>query len=554
MGNIILLSERLKDLIRAGEVIERPSSVLKELIENSIDARSTNISVEIQKGGKRLIAVSDDGEGMGKEDALMSIKRHSTSKLRSEEDLSEIRTMGFRGEALPSIASVCKLRILTAPKGVSPGTSIEAEGGIINDLREAPSEGTTVEVRELFFNTPARRKFLKTETTENAHMIRIITKYALSFPEIGFRLVTDGRESLILPRASGLRERISQAYGPEFLDGLIEARAEGGGMRLKCFFSALGNFRNSKTHQYVFINGRPVKDPSLSHALYGAYEGRAPEGRHPAFFLFLELDPRRLDVNVHPKKESVRFEEKDSVYRFVAGSLKAQLRKKPKGSFSMPEKASPYDSQKTYPEAGPPEDEAFGVSEGPGLSFRAEMPFIYIGETFIAYPEDGGLSLLDHHAAHERVLYEKLLEGPPLSPRPLLFPVRIKLSHMEHAVITKNSAVLREMGLEIEDFGHETVLVRALPDGLEGGDLRGILSDVAHELSLGKEALGAKEAAASKIACHSSIRGKRLLLKEEFMALLEGLGKTKNPSECPHGRPTKIKFSISELKKLFGRK
>jgi DNA mismatch repair protein MutL len=554
MSKIIVLPDGLKDKIRAGEVVERPASVVKELIENSLDAGSKNISIEILRGGIKLISVSDDGEGMEGDDALLSLKRHATSKISSADDLFNIRTLGFRGEALPSIASVSRLTLLTAPKGSSSGVSISVEGGSITDVRDAPGRGTSIEVRDLFFNTPARRKFLKSPSTELLHIINTVTKYALSFPDAGFGLKAEGHESIALPPASGLRERLMQIYGGEFLDGLIEMEDKEGDMRLKGFFSSPANLRNSKFHQFIFINGRPVRDSSILHAIYHSYDGILHKGRHPIFFIFAHIDPAKVDFNVHPAKQEVRFQDKDSLYKFLLNALRgAQSRKKTEDNIT------PWtgETSVSYPPAtGIRQIGEFSVSEAVGeLSYGAEVPFIYIGETFVAFSGKGSLTLLDHHAAHERVLYEKLLSGIDLNSYRLLFPKQATLSHREYMVIVKNIELLSEFGLEVEDFGKDTVIVRSIPEALNEADIRVILLDVAGAIEEGTPpGKTLKEDIAAKVACHSSIRGRRILGKGELLSLLESLEKTENPGQCPHGRPTRITYSMDELKRLFKRK
>ncbi|MDH5203208.1 MAG: DNA mismatch repair endonuclease MutL, partial [Nitrospirota bacterium] len=327
MAQIKIIPHDLRNKIAAGEVIERPASVVKELIENSIDAGSTDIKIEVLYGGKRLIKVSDNGTGMDSEDALLCFERYATSKLFSEEDLFNIRTMGFRGEALSSIASVSKVKLVTAPKDISQGVSIEIHGGEVKAVKDSPSFGTTVEVKDLFFNTPARKKFLKKNTTELLHIIDRVTEEALAHYSIGFTFISDNYETMNIPFASGIRERIMQIYGDEFLDGLIEVNAETENLTIQSFVSKGANFRNSKSHQFLFINRRPIRDPSIAHAVYRAYEGMLPHDRHPVFFLFLSIEPGKVDFNVHPTKREVRFEDKEYIYRFVHNAIRDIMRK-----------------------------------------------------------------------------------------------------------------------------------------------------------------------------------------------------------------------------------
>ena len=568
MSRIKVLPIELRNKIAAGEVIERPASVVKELIENSIDAGSTDISTEILRGGKGLIRVVDNGEGMDREDALLCIEPHATSKLLSEGDLFNIRTMGFRGEALPSIASVSRMRLITGLRDALSGLSVEIEGGELKEVKDAPSMGTTLEIRDLFFNTPARKKFLKSDSTELFHIIDAVTKEALSHWEVGFRLFTGKQETMTLPRASGPRERILQTYGAEFLEGISEVNAETRGMKMTAFVTKGENFRATRSHQFIFLNRRPVKDQTVSHAVYSAYEGLLPQGKHPLFFLYIEIDPKTVDFNVHPTKREVRFEHKEEIHRFIAAGLRESLRTerdlrhapfaeapdwgKTSGPSGLPDFASGFPGPFSYA-ASPPS--GGGVSENVELRYRPSVPFIYLGDTYVAMAGRGGLTLLDHHAAHERVLYERFVQGVDLASHQLLFPVQLKLSHSEYRMLIENKDLLGGMGIEIDDFGHDTLIVRTVPEALKEADLRGILSDVAASLTEGtRPEKPLREAVAARIACHASVRGKEILSEEGLQRLLSDLEKTEHPDQCPHGRPTKVLFSLDDLKKMFKRK
>ena len=561
MPLIKVLPPDLRNKIAAGEVVERPASVVKELIENSIDAGSTYIKVDVLYGGKRLMRVSDNGAGMDREDALLCFERHATSKLSTEDDLFNIKTMGFRGEALPSIASVSKVTITTGARGFSSGVSIVISGGEVKEMKDAPSTGTTIEVRDIFFNTPARKKFLKSNSTELFHIIDTITKEALSHWGIAFRLTSDHKETITLPVASGPKERIMQVYGEEFLDDITGVDTKAAGLKMTAFFTKGDNFRNMKSHQFIFVNRRPVKDQSISHAVYKAYEGIIPRDKHPVFFLLLDIDPGTVDFNVHPAKREVRFEDKESVYRFVHETIKTSVkteRTEYARQFSeIPAMAFPAPHAGMYPssDASALSQTDPVVSETLELAYRATLPFIYLGDTFLAVSGKGGLTLIDHHAAHERILFEKFLKGINPGSHRLLFPKQIKLSAKEYRVLLDNADILRDFGIEADDFGHETVLVRSLPDALDDADLRGILSDVASciiERIAPDKSL--KEALAARIACHNSVRGKEILNQEQLSALLSDLEKTDHPAQCPHGRPTRIFLSLDDLKKMFKRK
>jgi DNA mismatch repair protein MutL len=559
MPRIKVLPSDLRNKIAAGEVIERPASVVKELIENSIDAGSTDIRIDVLHGGKRLIRVSDDGAGMDRDDALLCFERHATSKLANEDDLFTIKTMGFRGEALSSIASVAKIHLVTGLRKDPSGVSVEILGGEIRQVKDAPALGTSIDVRDLFYNTPARKKFLKTTGTEIFHIIDTVTKEALSHPGIAFRLTSDNQDTVQLPVSSGRKERIMQVYGEEFLSGLTDISAETMGIKMEAYVTKGGNFRNTRSHQFIFLNTRPIKDPALSSAIYKAYEGILPQGKHPIFFLFLDIDPGKVDVNVHPTKREVRFEDRESVYRFILTNIREAVRREraayTKEFIAPPAGAAGEMHETAHQNSFHAEGPASMIAESLELSYRMHLPHLYLGDTFLAVSGKGGLTLIDHHAAHERVLYERLLSGMNLNSHRLLFPRQIKLSPKEYRALMGSLDIIRDFGIDIDDFGFDTVLVRSLPDAFETADMRGILADAAACILKGiAPGKSLKEELAARIACHSSVRGKAILNQEEVAQLIADLEQTKHPDQCPHGRPTRIFFSLDDLKKLFKRK
>ncbi len=560
MPQITVLPTDLCNKISAGEVIERPASVVKELLENSLDACSTEITIEVSRGGKRLIRVSDNGVGMDRDDALLCFTRHATSKITKYDDLFNISTLGFRGEALPSIASVCRLRLVTGLKGEAAGVSLELHGGELKDIKDAPSAGTSFEIKDLFFNTPARKKFLKADGTELFHIIDIVTKEAISHPETAFTLFAESAETFRLARASGLRERIMQVYGEEFLAGLIETSAGMEGLQMHAFFSNSARFRKTRSHQFIFLNRRPIRDQSVAHAVYKAYEGILPPDRHPIFFVFLKIDPQKVDFNVHPTKREVRFEDKEAIYRFVVAHLRDAIRaghKEYAAEFMKPEAeaATSYSKEADRPYLQPASFGASVTAEHPEFPYRASLPHIYLGDTFVAISGKGGLTLLDHHAAHERVLFERLLQGMETESRQFLFPMQVQLSAREYSVLVKHKETIKTFGIEIDDFGNNSVIVRAAPPELADADLPGILSDMASGLA-GEhtEARPLRYDIAARIACHASVRGRKILSPDEMARLLEDLEKTENPEQCPHGRPTRLFYSLSDLGRLFKRR
>ncbi len=583
MSEIKVLPLLLRNKIAAGEVIERPASVVKELVENSIDAGSSRIEISIVGAGKRLIRVSDNGTGMDHEDALIAFERYATSKISDEEDLCRIRSMGFRGEALSSIAAVSKVRLITAPKDENVASSqtgicVEIAGGELRDQKACPASGTTIEVKDLFFNTPARRKFLKSDTTENYHIIDTVSREALSHYDIGFILRLDGEETLTLSPAMSLKERIMQIYGKDFVDDMIEISADDGDYSLSAFIGKASNLRSNRNNQYLFINRRPIKDQSVNHAVYKAYEDLMQKDKHPVFFIFIDVDPQRVDVNVHPAKREVRFDDKTGIYNFIFGTAHKALMNSDmdflslasagetiRGTYSIGGTVRGTDYGRTGEEgrsslAG--ELDALGIeaiSESRELACDIETPFLYIGETFVAIPGDDGLTILDYHAAHERVNYERLLNKTDISSHRLLFPQQVKVGPKEYQVILENLQLLSNLGIEAEDFGHRTIFVRSLPDMLQDADIAGLLADTAGCLAgavseTNKSADPLYEVqrnVAARLACHASIRGREVPDRVRISELLKSLAVCDEPDRCPHGRPTRIRISGIELKKMF---
>lgn len=579
MNRIKVLPLLLRNKIAAGEVIERPASVVKELVENAIDAGSTRIDISIVGAGKRLIRVSDNGGGMDREDALLAFERYATSKISEEDDLFRIRSMGFRGEALSSIAAVSKVKLVTAPKGEDfsgsqTGLCIEIAGGELRSEKDCPASGTTIEVKDLFFNTPARRKFLKSDTTENYHIIDAVSREALSHYDIGFILRVDGEETLTLSPAMSLRERIMQVYGKGFVDDMIEASADDGDYSLRAFIGKVSNLRSNRSSQFLFINRRPIKDQSVNHAVCKAYENLIPRDRHPVFFIFLDIDPGRVDVNVHPAKREVRFDDKTGIYNFIFRSAREALRDSGMDFLSATQAGEAIgglysvgggiDQGRTteglsFPAEGHCATGIGTIAESPGLAYETGTSFIYIGETFVALPGDDGLTILDYHAAHERVNYERLLKKKDISSHRLLFPKQAKMGPKEYKVILENLQLLNDFGIEAEDFGHGTIFVRSLPEMLMDAEIGGLLADTAACLADGSSETTnsagplyeVQKSVAARLACHSSMRGREVPDRARISELLKSLAACDDPDRCPHGRPTRIRISGTELKKMF---
>jgi DNA mismatch repair protein MutL len=612
MPRINVLPLNLRNKIAAGEVVERPASVVKELMENAIDAGASRIEIDILKAGKRLIKVSDNGIGMDREDSLLAFERYATSKIKDESDLFNIRTMGFRGEALSSIASVSKVRMVTVQKSEvrsqksedkEIGTCVEIIGGEIKEIKDCPAIGTTIEIKDLFFNTPARRKFLKSDSTEKYHIIDTVTREAISHFQTGFVLRIDDEDVLNLSPASSYKERLVQIFGKDFVDELMETEAEDNQISIKAFLGKAANLRNNRNNQFLFINNRPIKDQSITYAVYKAYEELIPKDKHPIFFLFMGINPKRVDFNVHPTKKEVRFEDKGSVFNFVHQAAKKALKNGVMESqkagaieyWSNGETATQYIPQcsitPTHQYSG-----SVMISEPVSLydiiSYVGSIPFLYLGDTFVAIHEKNGLTIVDYHAAHERINYERLLQRTEHRRQKtedrgqrtdknslssdsltsvfcpiyrLLFPQQIKLQSSEYKVILDNLQVLNELGIELEDFGHSTLIIRSIPEFLRDADLNALMSDMAASLINEGQGLKVKgqgndmlepidsvrKVLAAKLACHKSIRGREVPDGARIAQLLKDLDEAENPHICPHGRPTRIFISMDELRKIF---
>jgi DNA mismatch repair protein MutL len=574
MPSIIILPLALQNKIAAGEVVERPASVVKELVENSIDAQSTKIEIDIKHAGRKLIRVSDNGIGMDDDDAITAFQRYATSKIREEADLFNIKTLGFRGEALSSISAVSKIRLSTIPTKAAEtdrqkdgGICVESAGGEIKEVKACPAAaGTTIEVRDLFFNTPARKKFLKSDTTENYQIVDMVTRQAIAHYQIAFNLTIDGKNIFNLPKASSEKERLLQIFGKELVDSLIESESSYGWISIKAFLSGDTQFRANKSNQYIFINKRPVRDTTVSQAVYRSYGDALSGGRHPVFFIFLSIDPQRLDFNVHPAKREVRFADKGAIFSFINYSLSQALKKELHYSEGLVkisgEKRDVFVG--SAPDSGLSYTSCQQVAENVPLyclDYMGSIPCIHLGDTFVAIAGGDGLTIIDYHAAHERINYEKLLKHADIPSYSPLFPYQIKLDPSQYKIILEKSKLLNEFGLEIEDFGHGTVIVRSMPTFLEGSDIHSLLSDIAASLANKMEEANdstpgpldsPRKILAAKIACHHSIRGHSEAPDGRRIAgLLRELDLTDNPNFCPHGRPTRIVISLNEIKRMF---
>jgi len=575
--HVKLLDAHLQSKIAAGEVIERPASVVKELVENSLDAGASRVEIIVEGGGLRRIAVLDDGWGLSREDLRMAIRRHTTSKISSEEDLSRIRTLGFRGEALASIVEVSKTTLISRDEGSPQATRLEVEGGVVRSERsEGRRRGTTVDVRELFFNTPARRKFLKSERTELFHIVRAVKRFALAYPEVHFTLRQGGRLVLESPPARDVREVIAQLYDAELARSLIEARAEGHELKVYGLIGPPQLARSDRSEQHLFVNRRFVRDTAVQYAITKSYEGFLKD-KHPIVFLFLEVDPELVDVNVHPKKEEVRFsnpklvqaEVKRAIVEALITKASIPQLKKPREAarrgfrLEPPVRAQELDLRRELVErtrpAPMPQPTGAGEAEDAKDRILGQLHGTYI---LVQTPE--GLELIDQHVAHERVLFEKYLSqlsSGEVRRQRLLIPLTLEFPPDLAELLERHLALLDErLGIGLERFGGGTFLLRDWPESLaEGltkeralGTLERVLEALEHGVDVSLEGL-AKQMAA-EFACGAAVVKGTPLSPEEMEHLVRELRQTKNPYRCPHGRPIIISYSLGDLERAFGRR
>ncbi|MEP3048539.1 MAG: DNA mismatch repair endonuclease MutL [Roseibium sp.] len=625
------LGEQVINQIAAGEVIERPASVIKELVENAVDAGATQIGIVTAAGGKTLMRVSDDGIGMLRDDLRLAIRRHCTSKI-SDDDLFDIRTLGFRGEALPSIGSVARLAILSRHKDEDHAWAIAVDGGKEHDVTPAArTSGTQVEVRDLFFATPARLKFLKSDRAEAAAITEIIKRIALAYPLVGFSLSGADRQAQTWPAARGAEphlSRIAQILGQDFVDNAMEIDAEREGVRLTGFAGLPTHHRGNAQHQFFFVNGRPVKDKLLLSGLRGAYADVLARDRHPVVVLFIDLEPGQVDVNVHPAKSDVRFRDSQLVRGLLVGAIKHALvqaghrsstsnaavaldalRAQGAGFQTGPERPTPQSgsyqggvgykrldpNQHWSPDAFRPQDTTnspaateFSENPQPGMKTQngfsdlavpsadarahdvpveAEKTRLPLGaaraqvhETYLISQTEDGVVIIDQHAAHERLVYERLKEAlakKDVARQILLIPEIIELPEEDAARLAERSEDLEKVGLSLEAFGPGAIAVRETPAILGDMDIQGMVRNLADELAEWETADGLKEKldhVAATMACHGSVRAGRRMRPEEMDALLRDMEATPLSGQCNHGRPTWVELKLSDIEKLFGRK
>jgi DNA mismatch repair protein MutL len=573
---IQILSDEMASRIAAGEVVERPASVVKELLENSLDAGATEISVWIEKAGTSLIRVTDNGEGMGREDLALAVERHSTSKLKNAEDLFRIATLGFRGEALPSIASVSKMEIRSRPPHSPSGHCARVEGGKKEEVREAAAPaGTTVEIREIFFNTPARRKFLKSPATELSHICDVINRMALAHPDVHFRLQHDGRNVADYIAVKDGKDRLHQVLGRDIARDLTALSWSQGDLAISGFLSfAPASFPNSR-YLITYVNRRYVRDRVLTHAVIHGYDTLLMKGQYPAVVLFLEIPFGDVDVNVHPAKYEVRFRRQTAVYEAVEQAIRYALKReakapsphvawrRPQPFTGVHEAALPYASAAPRDAPVPFRSEAFPMAAPlapPPEGFFSSMNVLgQILGCYLVCSSSRGLALIDQHAAHERVAFEKLrreLNHGAAQTQSLLIPQTLDLTAGELALLEKKLPMLERFGYLLEPVGRSAYAVTAVPAFLPEGDYRQALRQMVAELAEVDDSAKLRqhlEERLATIACHSVIRANRKLEMNEMRALLNDLDRVDFATQCPHGRPVLIEFSREDLDRMFKR-
>ncbi len=579
MGKVQVLPEAVARRIAAGEVIERPVSVVKELVENSLDAGARTITIELEQGGRARIAVVDDGEGMSREDVELAFRPHATSKIRNEEDLLRVATLGFRGEALPSIAAVADVEVSTCRRGDAAGSRLRLRGGERLALEDAGvPAGCRIEVRDLFFSTPVRRKFLKAPATEAGHVSQLVSRIALSHPEIAFTLLQEGRETLVLA-PSDLRTRIRRLLGREVEEALLEAVKGGDGRGRVSGFVTHPHFSLAHSRAlHFFVNRRLVRDRVLQHAVQSAYATLVPHGRYPAVVVFLDLEPEEVDVNVHPTKLEVRFRNAQAVHEAIGRTIRETLRsagiRPPAASVPMvAERAERYEAAAAAPSKQTPLGlEAPPVrlhlvpspAADPGAAPRGGRlaALRILGQVFDGYlvcEGDGEVVVIDQHAAHERVAFERLRAERArgrVERQALLVPQTIELGPGEADHLAAAGDELAELGLDVEPFGERTVRVRSVPALLRPNDVAALVLAIVADLSEDERTRAVEqrtEQILATMACHSVVRVGQKLSDVEIRALLEAMDSIDLGSNCPHGRPVATRMTRAELERRFGR-
>ena len=572
MGEIRTLPELLVNQIAAGEVVDRPSAALKELLENSLDAGARSVSVDLAEGGMRRMRVVDDGKGIDRDDLPLAVARFATSKIATLEDLERAATLGFRGEALASIGAVARLAIVSRRAEDRHAWRIACEAGQLSAVEPAAlAQGTTVEVEDLYFNTPARRKFLKSEATEFARCDEAFARIALSRPEVAFALAHNGRRSAHLPPESP-RARAARVIGEDFAQAAREVRAESPRLRLAGLVAAPGFTRPSRDDQYLFVNGRFVRDKVVAHAIREAYADVLHHDRHPAFVLFLDLDPALVDVNVHPAKSEVRFRESNAVHQFVFHGVSRALGETLGEAAAAPSSA-PYVPAFTQPSLGISQPsqryEALFATAVADEQQRPEAPaaaapllgyaLAQLHGIYILAQNQAGLVIVDMHAAHERIVYEALkgaLDAAALPAQPLLVPIPMTATPEEIEQAAAGRTELESLGFDVAAAGPRELVIRSVPALLADLDAAGLLRSVLREMrefGASRVLVERRNELLSTMACHAAVRANRSLTVPEMNALLRRMEETERAGSCNHGRPTWHQLAVADLDRLFMR-
>jgi DNA mismatch repair protein MutL len=604
-SKIHILSDDLINKIAAGEVVERPAAVVKELVENSLDAGATEISVIVKEGGRALIQVVDNGNGMNRDDALLAFQRHATSKISSAEDLEAIRTLGFRGEALASIASVSRVEMRTMEAGATEATWLQIEGSAPPEVSiGSGTTGTNIAVKNLFFNTPGRRKFLKSASTEYRQILAVMYRFAIAFSNVQFTFVHEDEIIFDMPIAASLSERIITLFGSRLREALIEINEKSPAVEISGVIGKQSTVRQARGEQYLYLQRRYITDKSLNHAVIAAYGEILAHGGFPFYAVFLKVDPSRVDANVHPAKMEVKFADDRLIYAILRNAVRRSLssaavvpvettlghaipqmnwplapefpateNEAPPGPSPSPAAnfrvhhpgrqlgfnlATPFPAQPIAPAATPPS--ANSTSDFGPSTADFSYPVWQIHNRYILSPTKSGLVIIDQHVAHERILYEHALEtferqNP--APQQLLFPVLVELSIEDFEMLTEFLPFLERLGFGIKYFGKQTMMIEAVPSGsryannLQDGK---ILLEIIDEFRRGKrEKLEIRDNVARSYACHTAVRSGDRLTVATMHALIDQLFRTKSPYFCPHGRPVMIQIPLEELDKRFGR-
>ncbi|MBU1752268.1 DNA mismatch repair endonuclease MutL [bacterium] len=600
LNRIQVLPEHIANKIAAGEVVQRPASVVKELVENSIDAESTKIIVEIVGGGRDLIRIADNGYGMSKEDVRLAFERHATSKITTVADLDTIKSFGFRGEALPSIAAVSQVEIVTCAKDAASGTLLRIDGGVVNEIQDigAPA-GTDIMIRNLFFNVPARRKFLKTTITEMGHINHIVSRIAMSHPHIAFKLTHNGSEIINVQQTDSLMERVSSFLGQEMANDILpvhlltDCDTAPLPLEITGFILPPAHTRPNRDMQSIFVNNRYITNKTISHAIYTGYHTLIPGGRYPIAVLFLKTDPSTVDVNVHPTKSEVRFHQEREIHQLVVKAVRetfinANLMPKildtsmpvPGGREGRIQEAIQGYFRSGQGEMAGADLRVYSDKQSAGfLQIRNSQfeirdskyvcsdkmerlhnlhPLGQIHNTYIIAQSDDGICIIDQHAAHERVLYEKLMaQDREILSQLMLFPISLELDYKESAVMLETIPVLNELGFKIEEFGQNTFIIRAVPVGMEKSDPKKTVLEILHDIQdtgKAKTSSELRETMIISMSCKTAIKAGQPLSDEEVNFLVQQLMKTQQPHTCPHGRPTMIRLGVDELEKRFMRR